>query len=442
MEILKEEKLKLFKDSSSGKYYVYKDGKFKEVKINPSSSSVGGGKGISISIPSEENNNNNSSNNSTEQNSQEQNSQEQDSKENKSSSSSKSSSKDKKDDNKKDSGSSDQNGEPEEGEDGNSSDNQNNKSSNSSPKQQDSEPSSGGGKDDNIEPYKDSPSKKSDDDKLTKNSSSNNPQKPLSIGDQGDNAEERNKKWDAEEDAKEREERVAKIKKILDDPDQMNDAVIEITRVAKKSAKKASNPNKENNVEAALNKSGYTKGRSLKEFQQSLVKMVRKQIAPSYETTYSRLNKKYNLKSTGVLMPGTRENTRGKIPLIDVYFDVSGSCRPYVDLIQNYISILNGLEQKNKIKIDLYYCASTVTKNIDAAGYSGANADQIMNNIASTGADNVIIITDSDPDGSPSSLNIEVKGCVWFIWVHGRYSNNLLTHLRGRAGTESFTIAD
>lgn len=387
MKILKEAKTIIFQDSSTNKLYRYnpEDGKYYELNIDHSNSSNSSGQ--SIKLPNSKNKSADSSD------------------EEKETSSNK--------------------GNSEEGEE-NSSDQKSSKQKSSSGKgtNDEKENSSSSASKDSTE---NSSSQDSNDRQDSKDNRESN--KPLRIGDKGNKAKERSRKWDEEETEEQKQERlqrVSQIKRLMDNPDFVISAVADAQRVVKKKREKASSK-------------GSITIKNINEFQPSLNRFIKSQITKKRGYSYAKPNKKYNPED--ILKPGRTRAQQTKIPRINVYFDVSVSWGPGdIELGKYYISILNGYEQQKKIIVDLYYFANRVSKNPSECG-GGTKGQPILDHIVETGPDNVIVMTDSDI--TDCKTKIQVPGGVWFLWRSDElYSKNLYDHLSGAKVTESFSLED
>lgn len=381
MKILHEAKTVIFQDSSTNKLYRYnpEDGKYYELNMKHSNSSNSSGQ--SSPSPNSENKSGDSSDDKDKNSNSKDNSKEGKEK----SSDKKSSSKNTNDETKKSSSN-------------DSTDSEENSSSQGSNNEQDS----------------------------SETASSN---KPLRIGDKGNKAEERSRKWDEEETEEQKQERlqrVSQIKRLMDNPDFVTSAVADAQRVVKKKREKASSK-------------GSITIKNINEFQPSLNRFIKSQIIKKRGYSYAKPNKKYNPED--ILKPGRTRAQQTKIPRINVYFDVSGSWGPEdIELGKYYISILNGYEQQKKIIVDLYYFANRVSKNPGNCG-GGTDGQPILDHIVETGPDNVIVMTDGDINDC--TTKIQVPGGVWFLWRSDElYSKNLYDHLNGAKVTESFSLED
>ena len=233
----------------------------------------------------------------------------------------------------------------------------------------------------------------------------------------------------AEEQEKNKElaERVKKIKDAFEDAKKKQE--IESENIG---AKRKEKQTKEiRNIER-INKSGISK------FKLSLNKFISNQVEEEEEETYARENPAYADEGEFIL-PGKLVRENKHIPIINVYWDVSGSFQDpaKTQAARNAIATLNTYVRAGDIEIHSYYFADEVSDNKDSAGM-GTNAYPVVEHIKQTKPDNVIIITDADTSDQhlPS---VTVPGAVWMLFYGGR-SNALMTSVRGKRENKYFDI--
>lgn len=149
----------------------------------------------------------------------------------------------------------------------------------------------------------------------------------------------------------------------------------------------------------------------------------------------------------GVLKQGQRieELPEAKIPVIDFYFDQSGSWdAKELSFGKKAVQALADMESKGQIKVNVYYFANVVSANPDDWIGGGTSAwNEIVKNIIQTKATNVVIMTDSDMEGQwggGDALKYTVPGYVWYLWKNGVNAPRLPRDLNGRAGTQQFAF--
>lgn len=172
-------------------------------------------------------------------------------------------------------------------------------------------------------------------------------------------------------------------------------------------------------------------------FTDSLNQFIKKEVATGRGPSWSRINKKYI--GTGLLKAGSSRLASGHIPLINVYFDRSGSWDSNKTVKgAQAIATLNKYVNRGEIKINLYYFSNNIHSNEqDALSEGGTKGQPILNHIQATKPDNVIILTDSDI--SDCRTDVTVPGAVWMLFYDGR-SENLINHLHGKRLTKYFDI--
>lgn len=178
----------------------------------------------------------------------------------------------------------------------------------------------------------------------------------------------------------------------------------------------------------------------LKQFEISLNSFIKTQIATGAGSSWSKFSKKYD--GSGILRPGSTRRALNKIPLINVYFDRSGSWNTQkTESGYQTIAKLNQYVKRGLLKINLYYFSDAVYTDEQRAIRGGRTTEglPIIQHINETHPDNVIILTDSDIDAKDPLPNTKVPGGVWLLFYDGR-SQNLIDHLSGRKLTRYFDI--
>lgn len=230
--------------------------------------------------------------------------------------------------------------------------------------------------------------------------------------------------FDTPEEQTERGQRIAKIKKALADLQTQKQALSESSDAIMT----------ERAVSAAKDAKRF-RDNSLTRFTESLNKFIRDAIARSRNSSWAHINKKYVY--SGLLRPGWSSSARGPVPLINVYFDRSGSWdSTKTEQGKQAISTLNKYVTRGEIQLKLYYFNDSV-HDTDPGGSGGTNGRPIMEHIKQTKPNNVIILTDSDISDIRES--VQVPGAVWLLFYGGR-SKNLIEHLTGKQLTRYFDI--
>ena len=191
---------------------------------------------------------------------------------------------------------------------------------------------------------------------------------------------------------------------------------------------------------------------SFKGFEDFVVSL-RKALAMQVESekakvgSWTAINRRHD--GTDVIKPGIkyRDIPNARVPVIDFYFDCSGSWTDK-DLLKGdeALSKLAQLEKDGEIKINIFYFANTVHNTPEPARSEGGTYawNHIIDNIVLTRATNVVIMTDSDMEywcSNPPHKGYKVSGFVWFLWKNGDNAPNLPRLLQGRCGTMQYSFS-
>lgn len=175
----------------------------------------------------------------------------------------------------------------------------------------------------------------------------------------------------------------------------------------------------------------------LTKFVSSLNGFIEKEIEYVRDRTWKKLNPTYA--PTGIMKQGITSSVMRTVPLVQVYYDRSGSWDGNVqkeEIGKRGIDSLQKYVREGLLKVEKYYFDTEVSKSPENMG-GGTSGAPILENIRETKPDNVIIITDSDI--SDCTESVTVPGAVWFLFVDG-VSENLKSHLSGKRLTRSFEI--
>ena len=193
--------------------------------------------------------------------------------------------------------------------------------------------------------------------------------------------------------------------------------------------------------------------KGFQEFLNSLYRAIALQVQTNeiQDDTWSAINRRYS--GTGVLKQGQRKMDLPdkKIPIIDFYFDCSGSWgADDIAVGKKAVNALVEMEEKGQIKINIYYFSNHVFNDMQSALDEGGTQawNEIVKNVIATQATNVIVMTDSDMEdwweGSNSgkpALRYTVPGYVWYLWRDGDNAPRLPRDLRGRGGVQQFSFS-
>ena len=246
------------------------------------------------------------------------------------------------------------------------------------------------------------------------------------------------------------EERAAQVKEIKND---ISSAVTQAELSAEDAAQIRAETQAVKAREKETDKYRVKSGAAFKGFQDflnSLYRAIALQVhtEETRDDSWSALSRRNS--GAGVLRQGQKINElpNKKIPVIDFYFDQSGSWNASdIKVGEKAVQCLADLEADGKIKINIYYFADSVHTDAESARNEGGTSgwNEIVKNIITTQATNVIIMTDADmenwwyPSNQPA-LKYTVPGYVWYLWKRGKNAPRLPRDLRGRGGTQQFSF--
>jgi hypothetical protein len=243
------------------------------------------------------------------------------------------------------------------------------------------------------------------------------------------------------------EERKAKVQEIKTDiENKQTQAELSAEDVAQIRAEtQAAKARDKEKAKYATRARGSFKG--FQEFLNSLYRAIALQVQTeeTRDDSWSAINRRYS--GTGVLQQGKKINElpNRKIPVIDFYFDQSGSWSDEdIKFGEKAVSTLVEMEEKGQIKINIFYFSDSVYTSADDARGGGTSAwNDIIKNVIATQATNVVIMTDSDMEDwwrGPKALSYTVPGYVWYLWRDGVNAPRLPRDLKGRGGTQQFSF--
>lgn len=253
------------------------------------------------------------------------------------------------------------------------------------------------------------------------------------------------------------EERQLKAKEIKADlEDRQTQAELSAEDVAKIRAEtQAIKAREKENAKYQTRARGSFKG--FQDFLNSLYRAIALQVhtEETRDDSWSAINRRYS--GTSILQPGKKfdELPNKKIPVIDFYFDQSGSWdEDDIKVGEKAVAALAEMEEKGQIKINIYYFSNHVFSDAQSARNEGGTWawNDIVKNIITTQSTNVIIMTDSDMEnrwnydgywrgdvGKPASYT--VPGYVWYLWRNGSNAPRLPRDLKGRGGVQQFSFS-
>ena len=229
---------------------------------------------------------------------------------------------------------------------------------------------------------------------------------------------------EAEEDDLSKEERLKRIARSFEDS--------EASRAAQGEA--SDKIYKERAERAARDAKKY-RSSSIRRFTDNLNRFIKSEVGKERVRTWKKTDPRYG---TGpIIRKGKMRTNNGKIPVINVYFDRSGSWDSAKTKVgQDAIGTLNNYVRNGQIKINLYYFNTSIHSE-DPGGRGGTWGTPIMDHIKQTKPDNVIIMTDDDI--TDITENVTVPGAVWLLFKGGQ-SQNLIDHIHGQKQTNIYNL--
>jgi hypothetical protein len=244
------------------------------------------------------------------------------------------------------------------------------------------------------------------------------------------------------------EEREAQVKEIKDDlakAETQNELSAEDAAKIRAETQALKAREKEADKYKAKSRSSF---KGFQEFLNSLYRAIALQVhvEETRDDSWSALSRRNS--GAGVLQQGKKvqELPNKKIPIIDFYFDQSGSwSEDDIKVGEKAVQSLADMEANGQIKINVYYFSDDVFTDAASARAMGGTFgwNEIVKNIIATQATNVIIMTDSDMEhwwNGPKALSYTVPGYVWYLWKHGSNAPRLPRDLKGRGGTMQFAF--
>lgn len=136
-----------------------------------------------------------------------------------------------------------------------------------------------------------------------------------------------------------------------------------------------------------------------------------------------------------IMQRGIRlDDQPGDVPSLDVYFDQSGSWDArHLKVGTQAIRHLRHFEEQKELVIRIFYFADNVVEEANLVRGATHAWPHILENIKKTGAENVLIMSDSDLEtqSNPQST-VVVNGGVWFLWRDGDASTRIARELIGK----------
>lgn len=217
---------------------------------------------------------------------------------------------------------------------------------------------------------------------------------------------------------------------------EIKDAFEDVKRQANLEAESSTAKRKEKAASEARNIERVRRS-GINQFKLNLNKFIANQVEEEEVDTYARENPAYA--DGEFILPGRISKEEKHIPIINVYWDVSGSFNDPAKTAsaRNAIGTLNQYVRNGDIEIHTYYFADRVSDTESGAGM-GTTGGPVAQHIQQTKPDNVIIITDADTS-SESIPYTTVPGAVWMLFYDGR-SEAMMKNIRGKKQNKYFDI--
>lgn len=159
------------------------------------------------------------------------------------------------------------------------------------------------------------------------------------------------------------------------------------------------------------------------------------QVLQDYQS-YDEINPEYESEDIIVKANLQRLIPEEVLPVIDVYFDCSGSWDDSdIAIGKRAIATVKEFEDMGQIKLNIFYFANNVHTTLGPARNEGGTRawNDILQNIKATNATNVVVMTDHDMNWDAEDGPVcKVEGCVWWLWKNGESAPECATHLVGK----------
>jgi hypothetical protein len=195
-------------------------------------------------------------------------------------------------------------------------------------------------------------------------------------------------------------------------------------------------------------KARYSNFGTLRDFEMNLYSAINNQVEAVRQEyqSYDEINAEYESEDAIVKADLVKELPAEAKPIIDVYFDQSGSWdKRDVKVGQKAVASIKTFEDQGDIVLNIFYFDDVVTAdgNDSRLGQGGTNAwPEILQNIKATEAKNVVIMTDHDMnwDSQRYGQVCRVDGCVWWIWRNNISAPDCTKHIIGNQGNYQFSF--
>lgn len=244
------------------------------------------------------------------------------------------------------------------------------------------------------------------------------------------------------EDAEELKKKKAKVGQWSTDPKTLKELEDEDDVALEKDFRKEKAREKENTK--------YAKVGTLDEFKINFYNAIKHQVEMVIQEyqSYNEINAEYESEDVIMKADLTQEIPEEVIPVIDIYFDVSGSWDSEdIDIGKKAIATVKEFEDAGEIKLNIFYFSNGVSNTFESTralyGTGTHGWREVLKNIKATEAQNVMIMTDDDIEdigNAKSGPTLKVDGCVWFLWRNGLASPSCVSHLIGRQGNYQYAF--
>lgn len=171
----------------------------------------------------------------------------------------------------------------------------------------------------------------------------------------------------------------------------------------------------------------YRNCKTIDEFELNFYNTIAHEVSmvKQKKKSWNEINNEYEDEDILVKADVTKKHLEETVPIIDLYFDCSGSWTGYPEAIKigrRAVATVKQFADDGLIQLNVYYFGrnSLSSDMYDVWGGGTHCWKLIQANIKKTGATNVVLMTDGDMEGSASwGPVVTVEGCVWFIWGLG-----------------------
>ena len=257
---------------------------------------------------------------------------------------------------------------------------------------------------------------------------------------------EREESGEDEETEEEYQERLSRIKDMLQD-DVFGYSVIDSSEQKVKQEKQEKiRAQKEKEMKDMY---GGKNVKSIQYIVNDVKRFIAKQVGKMQrENSWSKYNKRNSY--SGYILPGKQRKPIGKVPVINFYFDRSTSWNEeHLRMGEAIVASIYDFQQKGLLKINVKYFGNELSPTPDPYRTGGGTAafTKIMEDIIAEQPTNVIIMTDNDFDKELwqnyryKGPQVVLEGSVWLLFKNGLQSKLLIEKIRGRQGTRIINFA-